>query len=224
MSRYEQSPDGRRLVLYFDKSRMEITYPNNDSTTNWYVTNGLLVVELMTGQVQVGDDSFIELEPANINVAGDPSIEMGVTYATLADLRDAPALAERTLITTVLAADGSTSNDGSLAQLGVRAGPLSLETGHRTASVFWDFMTSEGVVLEDGTADEAPLFENPYFATGLPVTEAYWTMVEVGGTPHQVLLQCFERRCLTFTPANDPGWQVEAGNVGLHYLDWRYGR
>ncbi|MEZ4570080.1 MAG: clostripain-related cysteine peptidase [Thermomicrobiales bacterium] len=54
------------------------------------------------------------------------------------------------------------------------------------------------------------------------MTEAYWATVEVAGTPKDVLSQCFERRCLTYTPDNDPGWQVEAGNVGLHYYDWRY--
>ena len=36
-------------------------------------------------------------------------------------------------------------------------------------------------------------------------------------------MQCFERRCLTYTPANPAGWQVEAGNVGQHYYQWRYG-
>ncbi|MCS7294077.1 MAG: thermonuclease family protein, partial [Dehalococcoidia bacterium] len=36
------------------------------------------------------------------------------------------------------------------------------------------------------------------------------------------LVQCFERRCLTYTPDNPPGWQVEAGNVGQHYYRWRY--
>jgi hypothetical protein len=39
-----------------------------------------------------------------------------------------------------------------------------------------------------------------------------------------VLLQCFERRCLTYAPDNPPGWQVEAGNVGQHYHAWRYGQ
>ncbi len=43
------------------------------------------------------------------------------------------------------------------------------------------------------------------------------------GQLEDVLLQCFERRCLTYTPTNDPGWEVEAGNVGLHYFIWRYG-
>ncbi len=36
-------------------------------------------------------------------------------------------------------------------------------------------------------------------------------------------MQCFQRRCLTYTPGNDEGWQVEAGNVGRHYYTWRYG-
>jgi hypothetical protein len=35
-------------------------------------------------------------------------------------------------------------------------------------------------------------------------------------------LQCFERRCLTYTPDNPEGWQVEFGNIGRHYYQWRY--
>jgi DNA-binding beta-propeller fold protein YncE len=35
-------------------------------------------------------------------------------------------------------------------------------------------------------------------------------------------MQCFERRCLTYTPGNPPGFVTEAGNVGLHYYAWRY--
>jgi hypothetical protein len=38
------------------------------------------------------------------------------------------------------------------------------------------------------------------------------------------LVQCFQPRCLIYTPDNAPGWQVEAGNVGLHYYQWRYGQ
>jgi DNA-binding beta-propeller fold protein YncE len=45
----------------------------------------------------------------------------------------------------------------------------------------------------------------------------------VGGVYKDVLMQCFERRCLTYTPDNPEGWQVEAGNVGQHYYQWRYG-
>src|SRR5690242_4849982 len=67
--KYAQSPGGMRLVQYFDKSRMEITQPGNAPGSAFYVTNGLLVTELTTGRVQVGNDpSQVELrDPANIN-------------------------------------------------------------------------------------------------------------------------------------------------------------
>ncbi|HUG14673.1 MAG TPA: ScyD/ScyE family protein, partial [Thermomicrobiales bacterium] len=60
----------------------------------------------------------------------------------------------------------------------------------------------------------------PFYAVGYPITEAYWAEVRVGGTTKWVLIQCFERRCLTYTPDNSAGWQVEAGNVGQHYYRW----
>jgi hypothetical protein len=42
------------MVQYFDKSRMEINNPNGDKNSPFYVTNGLLTVELMSGKIQVG--------------------------------------------------------------------------------------------------------------------------------------------------------------------------
>ena len=49
---YLESPSGKRWVQYFDKSRMEITDPEGgDPASIWYVTNGLLVVELVTGDM-----------------------------------------------------------------------------------------------------------------------------------------------------------------------------
>jgi hypothetical protein len=53
--------------------------------------------------------------------------------------------------------------------------------------------------------------------------EPVWIAATVGGQPRDVLVQCFERCCLTCTPANVPEWRVEMGNVGLHYHAWRYG-
>jgi hypothetical protein len=66
------------------------------------------------------------------------------------------------------------------------------------------------------------MFENPYYATGFPIIEAFWAEVTVDGLARDVLVQCFERRCLTYTPDNPEGWKVEAGNVGQHYYRWRY--
>ncbi len=85
-------------------------------------------------------------------------------------------------------------------------------------------MNSSGLVWQNGGLATDQLFLNPFYATGFPVTEAYWANIKVANTYQWVLLQCFERRCLTYTPGNPPGWQVEAGNVGQHYYHWRYGQ
>src|SRR2546423_7314760 len=55
---YAEGAGGKRLVQYFDKSRMEINNPAADRNSPFYVTNGLLTVELVTGRLQVGNDSF----------------------------------------------------------------------------------------------------------------------------------------------------------------------
>lgn len=120
--------------------------------------------------------------------------------------------------------NGTVGADQTLARFGVTAAVHVRETNHTVASVFWNFMNARGTVYVDGTFRDDRLFENPFDATGLPLTEAYWTTVLVGGVPKPVLVQVFERRVLTYTPDNPPGWRVEAGNVGLHYYQWRYGQ
>ena len=53
--------------------------------------------------------------------------------------------------------------------------------------------------------------------------EPVWISIQVNGENRSVLFQAFERRTLTYSPGNPPAWQVEMGNVGLHYYTWRYG-
>src|SRR5690349_21390215 len=50
---YKESKGGSRVVVYFDKARMEITNPDADRNDRFYVTNGLLVRELISGNVQL---------------------------------------------------------------------------------------------------------------------------------------------------------------------------
>ena len=217
---YAESPGGSRVVQYFDKSRME----DNEHAAGppWHVTNGLLVVELITGRMQIGDNEFVDRHPADVQVAGDDHPE-SPTYAMLDPLRDWDALSVGAQVTQRLNSDGSVTDDGSLGQHGVTASHYVPETDHTVASVFWEFMNSSGTIYDQGQHRQGDLFENPFFATGLPIIEPYWVNVPVGGEWQDVLLQCFERRCLTYTPGNSPGWQVEAGNVGQHYYRWRYG-
>lgn len=221
---YRDSPGQQRAVQYFDKSRMEITNPNGDANSIWYVTNGLLVNELITGNMQVGDNSFIQRQPANVNVAGDADDPTGPTYATFRSVLNATPTELGHAITQTINRGGSVSFDSALINQGVTAAFYVPETNHTVASVFWEFMNSEGIVFTGGSNSWAPLFINPFYATGYPITEPYWATVKVGGVYQTVLIQVFERRVLTYTPGNSPGWQVEAGNVGQHYYLWRYGQ
>jgi len=215
---YAEAPGGERTVQYFDKSRMEDNSFRAEAP--WDVTNGLLVTEMVTGLMQTGDRETEERIPADVNIAGDPG-----SHPTYADidrfgLREKPA--SKVPFTTWVDANGIVVN-GPTPPATVDAAEHVVVPGidHTVASVFWNFMNSTGLVNEDGQLVQDNLFENPFYATGYPITEAYWSEVKIGGTPRAVLWQCFERRCLTFNPLNEPGWQVEAGNVGQHYFEWR---
>ena len=223
--------DGQRLVAYFDKSRMEINDPDGDPDSIWHVTNGLLVVELVTGRIQVGDDRFELGIPPEINVVGDQGAR-SPTYAAVGDNLDQAPHAEGELIDSYYdwfaAGPGFTgkiqwgvvdqSSNEEILAYDVRAAHYVAETNHTIAAPFWEFMNATGTVYEDGQYVDGPLFLNPFLATGLPITEPNWTSPGEGW----ILFQCFERRCLTYTPDNPEGWQVEAGNVGQHYYEWRH--
>jgi len=215
---YRDAPGGRRAVLYWDKARMEVTALSDDRETRWYVTNGLLVKELITGQLQVGDAAFEQREPAAIPVAGDRDDPTGPTYATFRELLAVPPLPPGSEIRWRLHRDGTVTEDGPG---GVFVAVVIPETNHAVADVFWEFLQSEGPIWNETGASEGRLFEPLFFATGLPITEPYWATVKVAGEFRDVLVQCFERRCLTYTPSNPPEWRVEMGNVGQHYLAWR---
>lgn len=220
---YRETRGGTRAVAYLDKARLELTDPDRPPDDPWAVTSGLLAKELLTGLQQVGDAAFIRRQPAAVPVAGDPDDQAAPTYATLGRVLDAAPLGEGEPIVWTIDRTGRIEQQARLAQYGVLAGPLVAETGHRVASVFWDFLQQRGVVYAGGMFRTDSLFRPPFAVTGFPITEAYWTRAKVAGIERDVLVQCFERRCLTYTPDNPPGWQVELGNVGQHYYRWRYG-
>lgn len=218
----EAPPYGRRLVQYFDKARMEI---NNPSTNQ--VTNGLLVVELITGRVQQGDKTFDEkgLVGADVAVAGDPSNPYP-TYRQLGTIfnKSDPTLSSASVGTPITRQwYGNARSSADMEQY--KTDPASqiarLEGGFGIPRAFWDFMNQRGTVNSNGRFEEQVISEWR-FSVGLPVTEAYWATVNVGGVNKDVLFQAFERRMLTYTPPNPTAYQVEMGNVGQHYVQWRY--
>lgn len=221
--RYEpnqESPGGYRMVRYYDKTRMELSLLGENPESRWYVTNGLLVVELVRGEaqyglaVQQGGCPAYTPRPcqAAIPVAGDPENNPAPWYSAFEPFM-APAprrVGERvgTRFTAESPPDAQ-PYDAALATGATTLAVYDAETGHNIPQIFWGFM---------GRQPEAWLY-----VFGHPITEAYWVRARVRGVEQWVLLQLFERRVLTYTPANPPAWQVEMGNVGQHYYQWRYG-
>jgi hypothetical protein len=213
----------QRLVAYFDKSRMEINNPAGDSDAVWYVSNGRLAWEMMTGKVQIGQDPDqfqYGLPAAYIPVAGDPYSYNTPSYATMGKLMfSAPDRTAQEVIATVdyngtVGADLTPAAEVRNA-LYVTYPGADGPVGHNIPTVFWDFLTL-GISPVVQPADWL-------FVTGYPQTEAYWTHADINANPTDVLVQCFERRCLTYTPSNNDPYKVEMGNVGQHYYTWRYG-
>jgi hypothetical protein len=197
---YKDAPSGQRTVQYFDKGRMEWMDPPG------LLTNGLLPVEMIRGRVQFGDTAFVSKPPPNIPIAGDPS-NAGPTYATLGGRASgilAPAPQQTGApVTTAMDAVGNITQ-GSAAS-GVTMGGYDTQTQHNVASVFLNYRNQVGLAT-----------------IGLAISEPFRAGFVVSGLPKQVVVQVFERRVLTYTAANTPAFQVEMGNVGQHYYQWRY--
>lgn len=86
-----------------------------------------------------------------------------------------------------------------------------------------DFFAQRGVIVANQRRATGPVMEDWVYVAGLPLSEPYWVRARIGGVERDVLVQVFERRVLTYTPDNPAAWRVEMGNVGRHYLHWRYG-
>ncbi len=196
---------GQRLVQYFDKARMELTNPARGD-----VTNGLLASELIYGRVQTGDNTFEQRQPAAVAIAGDAD-NPGPTYAMIYSFRaqllvpvtatvGEPVIAALTPTGTPIRFDAGANYPQA------KVGAYDATTGHNVPAAFAQFRDRAKIAT-----------------IGLAITEPFWSNVRVGGQPKDVLMQAFERRVLTFTPANADPYKVEFGNIGAQYYAWRYG-
>ena len=229
---YAQSPGGQRLVQYFDKNRMEINNPQANRNDLFFVTNGLLARELISGRIALGDqqNQVEQRAPSQEAVAGDPAHlnPDAVTYASLREVaslqNDRPASNRiGQTVTATLTKAGTVGDNPALARYQVVIEQFEENLKHNIPNVLWAFLNRTGPVWTGSAYQTQTIYQPWVYVTGLPIMEPYWTRAKVGGTEQDVLVQCYERRCLTYTPANPDGWQVEMGNVGQHYYRWRYG-
>jgi hypothetical protein len=197
---YKEAQGGKRTVQYFDKGRMELGANNS-------VTAGLLTVELITGRQQNGDTTFVPKDPAKVAVAGDPDNAFP-TYADLGKLQAAEQNNNGKAVTKQFKLDGSFGSFDTKGDAQAVTAAFDDTTKHNLPKAFADFRN----VPDFGGLS----------AIGLAISEPVWATVKVGGQQKDVLMQGFERRVLTYTPANPDGFKVEYGNIGRAYYQWRY--
>lgn len=212
-----------RIVNYHDKARMEAVTSNSGS-----ISNGLLVREMVSGFAQVGDNNFIPRTPAQIAIAGDisetnikaPTYYSFYNIASLNNDRRIPNQTGQTVIATI-AKEGVVNVNPGAAAYNVINVYYDNNLGHNIPQVFWNYMNQSGTINIGGGYTYGQIVDW-LSVFGLPLTDAYWSRAVVGGVEKDVLVQLFERRVLTFTPQNPDPFKVEMGNVGRHYVKWRY--
>ncbi|HZG68217.1 MAG TPA: hypothetical protein VEZ12_15845, partial [Herpetosiphonaceae bacterium] len=213
---YADSLGGSRVVDYYDKARMEITRLSGSREDRYFVTNGLLVKELVSGRMQVGDNLFDERPGAAVAVAGDagpanpaPPYRAFAPHVSLnLDRRAVSRVGSD--VTATINTGGNLGEDARLARQETRIAVFEERLGHNIPAVFWQFLERQP--------------DDWLFAFGYPISEPYWTQARVAGVKKDVLVQLYERRVLTYTPGNPTDFEVEMGNVGQHYHEWRYGQ
>jgi hypothetical protein len=224
-------PGNSHSVQYFDKGRMEINDPEGDKSDPFYVTNGLLAVELISGLQQNGISAFQTRGPASINLASDSDDPSAPTYQSFNGVSSIPAApnerraapAMGAIVRTAIDRQGITQPwPQDHPDYGVRIAHFEEATGHNVPDVFWDYLNAQGTIIQDGETVQGPLFFPWFSVTGYPISEPYWSYVKVEGRYTDVLIQAFERRVLTFVPHFQVGYKVQMGNIGMHYYDWRY--
>lgn len=224
-------PGNAHLVQYFDKGRMEVNNPSGNQNDPFFVTNGLLSVELISGQMQIGPASYENRGPAQINLASDADDPTAPTYQSFNGVANIPgAPNERRkqaqigqVVRTAIDRQGNTqpwpANHGDY---GVRIVQFEPATGHNIPDIFWEYLNQQTDIIQGGQRVTGPLFF-PWFAvTGYPISEPYWSYVKVEGRYTDVLIQAFERRVLTYVPHLPSPFKVQMGNIGMHYREWRY--
>ena len=247
---FKEGPGGQHLVQYFDKARMEINNPSANPNDPFYVTNGLLVVEMISGRMQTGANQFEIHDPSYDTIGGDP----GSDAPPYAALRSVSAVGIDPQVLSEEQAPGQVINPLYIGRVGtvtngvpadvqratgvytgtgpaplqtlpqaytVRAAHYVQATGHNIADVFWNYLNSQGPIYQNGSYVNGPLMD--WVSTvGYPVTDPLYTSIKVQGRDKLIVFQAFQRRILTYSPDNPEGWKVEMANVGAQYYKWRY--
>ena len=116
------------------------------------VTAGLLVKEMIGGQIGVGGAQTQQYPPAGVVVVGDPTNNPAPTYAALAPLTTLTEGNHTAPDRTGQKLDGTLDAKGNVTPLTGVSDPTTYgyyvrETGHNIAAPFWQFLTQDAPTL-----------------------------------------------------------------------------
>jgi serine/threonine protein kinase len=216
----------KRRVQYFPKSRMEINDPNANKKSPYFITNGLLALEMIEGKRQIGKNSYAYFLPADMPVVGDGDVKAEApTYAALNTLINvrAPNRVGHTVLKKITRS-GATGNVSDNGERGLTIRYFDEERGHNIPEAFWNFLQATTPSLGEEGNEEGKKDDWTYVA-GRPISEPYRTMarVKVGGDVREVMIQAFERRILLHVWDDPELAPVQSNDIGYHYYIWRYG-
>jgi sortase (surface protein transpeptidase) len=179
--------------------------------------------------MQTGNNKFENKQPAGINIASDPGDENAPTYSSFGTVSNTSAGEHRQsdksaggYASEEINRRGDVKDNPAHKVAESKIAYFEKATGHNVPKIFWDFLNSSGKVRSGVDNVTKPLLDPWVFAMGLPISDAYWATVQIGGKSQPVLIQAFERRVLTYAPQLAKEWQVQMGNIGQHYFEWRY--
>ena len=234
--------DTVRVVQYWDKGRMERI---SDGQGGFLTSVGKLAWEMLTGKIDLGDNVSTEVGAAKIPLVG-PLKDTERNVAALALGQPAPEKLAPTYADAAVEAAKRTSNyagapvnwllrpGGTITPFAEGTQPPALVTltgydevtGHNVADVFAQWYQQTFLTSPDGDPQHSLYAQLQGNTAGLdpghPLTDPFWVQVTVDGIDRVILVQVFERWTLTYSPHNPAGWQIELGNVGQHYYEWRY--
>lgn len=222
LERDDDAPGGKRLVVYYDKGRMELPLPLAGARVTAQSSFGRLVAEMVSGNIQLGAQRLDPGAPALIPVAGALDDPLAPTYAAFARLTGpVPQASGRPGESLDRAGTLRPRPELAAAHPETAYAGYDAVTGHNVPRVFAAFLERQGLV-ETPQGRRVERIIDPLAVVGHPISEAYWTDLQLNGRVLPVLVQLFERRVLTYNPANPVASRVEMGNAGLHYYLWRY--
>ncbi|HEX3723037.1 MAG TPA: hypothetical protein VHV31_09615, partial [Nitrolancea sp.] len=159
---YAGAPDGRRIVQYFDRGRMELTPTANGGTE---VTQGLLALEMTTGEIQLGPKLLQYKDPPDTPIDSGTANSDVATYSGLSRVvsKEAPdESAQQESLDEWIDAQGNVTH--AAPPIAVWATQYVTQTGHNLPDVFTSLFQQQ------------PFGDLSWVqALGYPISEPYWT-------------------------------------------------